>query len=100
LTATPTPNIALYLDSNFFNPNIQSLGMDVRVDIGGEVKILIYSMSGQEVEKLVDQQMSPGNYRFSWDGHNASGTVVGNALYFLVIEQPSGRLTQKVIVLK
>jgi len=74
--------------------------MDVRVDIGGEVKILIYSLSRQEVEKLVDQQMSPGNYRFSWDGRNSSGNFVGNGLYFIVIEEPSGRMKQKVFVLK
>jgi len=74
--------------------------MDCRVDIGGEVKILVYSMSGQEVEKLVDQQMSPGNYRFYWDGHNVSGNIVGNGLYFIVSVQPSGRMSQKVIILK
>ena len=74
--------------------------MDVRVDVGGEVKIMIFNMSGQEVEKLVDQQMSPGNYRFYWDGRNTSGTIVGNALYFIITDQPSGRMKQKVIVLK
>jgi len=74
--------------------------MDVRVDTGGEVKILIFNIAAQEVVKLVDQQMNPGNYRFSWDGRNSSGAMVGNAIYFLVIEQPSGSMIRKVIVLK
>ena len=74
--------------------------MDVRVDTGGEVKILIFNIARQEVVKLVDQQMSPGNYRFSWDGRNDAGAIVGNAIYFLVIEQPSGSMIRKVIVLK
>jgi hypothetical protein len=65
--------VALYLDSNVFNPNLQPLGMDVRVDVAGQLRILIFSMSGQEVEKLVDQQMLPGNYRFYWDGHDQVG---------------------------
>jgi hypothetical protein len=92
--------VALYLDSNVFNPNLQPLGMEVRVDVGGEVRVLIFSMSGQEVEKLVDQQLTPGNYRFSWDGHNKTGEMVGNSIYFIITDQPSGRLIRKVAVLK
>jgi hypothetical protein len=57
-------------------------------------------MAGQEVEKLVDQPMLPGNYRFSWDGRNKSGAIVGNAIYFIITDQPSGRLIRKVAVLK
>jgi len=88
------------LDSNYFNANIQSIGMDVRVDTAGEVKVMIFNIAGEEVEKLVDQQLSAGNYRFNWDGHNSAGAVVGNGVYFIVTQQPSGRMIRKVIVLK
>ena len=74
--------------------------MDVRVDTAGEVKIVVFNMAGEEVEKLVDQQMNPGNYRFSWDGRNRSGDITGNAVYFIVVQQPSGNTIKKVIVLK
>lgn len=74
--------------------------MDVRVDNAGEVKIDVFNLVGEEVEKLVDQTLSPGNYRFSWDGRNSGGAVVGNAVYFIVIQQPSGKLVRKVIVLR
>jgi flagellar hook assembly protein FlgD len=74
--------------------------MDVRVDVAGEVRVLIFSVAGQEVEKLVDQQLTPGNYRFSWDGHNKSGAMVGNSIYFIISDQPSGRMIRKVAVLK
>jgi flagellar hook assembly protein FlgD len=100
VTSTPTPNAGLFLDENFFNPNSQPLGMDVRVDTAGEVKILVFNIVGEEVEKLVDQQLNAGNYRFSWDGKNRAGSIVGNSVYFIVIEQPSGNTIRKVIVLK
>ena len=100
VTSTPTPNAALYLDENFFNPTQQPLGMDVRVDTAGEVKVLIFNIAGEEVEKLVDQQLSVGNYRFFWDGRNRSGDMTGNAVYFVVVKQPSGNTIRKVIVLK
>jgi len=99
-TATPTPNVALYLDTNYFNAATQSLGMDVRVDKAGEVKVMIFNIAGDEVEKLVDQQLSVGNYRFNWDGRNSAGALVGNGVYFIVTQQPSGRMIRKVIVLK
>ena len=74
--------------------------MDIRVDSGGQVKVMIYNKVGEQVEKLVDQQMTPGNYRFSWDGKNRFGEVVGSDTYFIVIQTPASKLVQKVIVLK
>jgi hypothetical protein len=100
VTSTPTPNTALYLDSNYFDPTKQPLGMDVRVDVAGQVKVLVFNIAGQEVEKIVDQALASGNYRFSWDGRNKAGDMVGNSVYFIVIQQPSGKLIRKVIVLK
>ncbi len=100
VTPTPTPNQAIYLDENFFNPSNGPLGMEVRVDTEGEVKVLIFNIAGEEVEKLVDQYLNTGNYRFSWDGRDSSGDMVGNALYLVVSQQPSGVMIRKVIVLK
>ncbi len=74
--------------------------MEARVDRAGEVKILVCNIAGEEVEKLADQQLSPGNYRFSWDGRNSAGALVGNAVYFIIIQQPSGNTIKKVIVLR
>jgi flagellar hook assembly protein FlgD len=88
------------LDDNFFNPNVKPLGMDVRVDKAGQVKVLVFNITGEEVKKIADQQLAVGNYRFSWDGRNAGGSVVGSALYFIVTQQPSGKMVRKVIVLK
>ena len=101
LSPTPTPNAPLYLDSNIFNPaGGKSLGMDMRVDQGGQVKVTVFNIAGEKVKGLLDQFKSPGNYRISWDGHNDNGDLVGNAVYFIVIQTPSGAATRKVIVLK
>lgn len=100
VTATPTPDVPLYLDENFFNPLRQPLGLDVRVDKAGWVKIVAYNLIGQEVGVIFDQDMPAGNFRAYWDGHNRFGEVLGNGLYFIVIFQPSGHMTQKVIILK
>jgi flagellar hook assembly protein FlgD len=90
----------LVLDQNFFNPTQQPLGMDVRVDIPGQVKVMVFNIVGQEVKKVFDQYENVGNYRAFWDGHNTNGAMVGNSVYFIVIQQPSGQLIRKAIVLK
>ena len=74
--------------------------MDLRVDTAGNVKVLVFNMVGEEVVKLRDQTDSPGNYRVFWDGKNRFGDMVGNSVYFIVSQQPSGNLVRQVIVLK
>ena len=74
--------------------------MDVRVDIAGQVKVMVFNIAGQEVKKVLDQYENMGNYRVFWDGHNTNGAIVGNSVYFVVIQQPSGQMIRKAIVLK
>lgn len=74
--------------------------MDVRVDVAGEVKVMVFNIAGEEVVKLLDKFENAGNYRVSWDGKNKFGETVGNAVYFIVIVQSSGHMTRQVIVLK
>lgn len=101
ITSTPTPDVPLYLDSNLFNPaNGGSLGMDLRVDKVGQVKVMVFNMAGDKVTTLSDQYRDPGNYRLSWNGHNQSGDLVGNGVYIVLIQTASGNSSRKVIVLK
>jgi hypothetical protein len=100
VTSTPTPNIPLYLNQNFFNPTQNTLGMDIRVDQAGEVKLEVYNLAGERVRKITDQTESQGNYHFGWDGRNDAGALVGNGVYLIVIQTSSSKKIQKVIVLK
>ncbi len=100
VTSTPTPALALYLDDNFFNPLTKPLGLDFKVVNPGRVMVAVFNLLGEEVIKLVDESKGAGNYRVYWDGRNRNGEMVGNAPYFIVIQQPDGHLTRDVIVLK
>jgi flagellar hook assembly protein FlgD len=88
------------LDANFFNPNNVHLGMDVRVDVAGQVKIMVFNIVGETVATLLNQYESAGQYRVYWDGKNRYGEMAGNAVYFVLIQEPSGQMVRKVIVLK
>ena len=99
-TPTATSNGGTFLDENYFNPLQKALGMDVRVDTGGMVKVMILNIAGEKVAEALHQYEPAGQYRVYWDGKNNQGALVGNGVYFVVIQQFSGTLTRKVIVLK
>jgi flagellar hook assembly protein FlgD len=83
-----------------FNPSLGPMGMDVRVDRAGQVKVLVFNINGEKVAEVFNQFENPGNYRASWDGRNQKGAMVGNGVYLLIIVQPSGHQTRKVIILR
>jgi len=66
----------------------------------GACHMRVYNEAGDRVADGETQYGSAGNYRIHWAGTNDNGQVVGNGLYLVVIETPSGREVKKVIVLK
>jgi len=98
-TVTPTPDVALTLDANFFTPPA-ILGMDVRVNKPGEVKIEVFNILGEKVKTVLDQNLPSGLSRAFWSGANDGGSIVGNALYFVIIKTPDGQMVRKVILIR
>jgi len=66
----------------------------------GRVKVCVYNISGELVTTLLDQNSAVGSASLPWNGRNAKGDVVGNGVYFLLVETPGGKEVRKVIVLK
>jgi hypothetical protein len=60
------------------------------------VKLSVHNQLGQEVTTIINNQMSPGSYRFNWDALNFSSGV-----YLISLESNLGiQQTQKVILVK
>jgi flagellar hook assembly protein FlgD len=74
--------------------------MYVRVETAGQVKISVYNIAGQKVAELLNGIEPAGQYSFAWNGRNTRGDFVGNGVYFMILQQPSGKKIRKVIVLK
>ncbi|MBI4722043.1 MAG: PQQ-binding-like beta-propeller repeat protein [Candidatus Stahlbacteria bacterium] len=47
-----------------------------------EVRITIYSLSGQLIHTLIEGQQEPGEHTISWNGQNREGKKVGTGVYF------------------
>jgi hypothetical protein len=86
---------------NPFNPTLQSTEIRYNLPIDSDVDIFIYTATGEEVRHLhFDAGANGGqaglNAGIFWDGHNGSGDMVLNGVYFAYIKVAASDLTATV----
>jgi hypothetical protein len=87
---------------NPFNPNTR---IDFSLPMESSVKLVIYNILGQELIRLVDNEMVAGNHSISWNAKDATGKQLtsGIYLYKLTASEIDGNEfneTKKMILLK
>ena len=65
-----------------------------------QVRIDIYTTTGQHVRALVDGHQTAGEYSLTWDGADDSGRSVGSGAYVCRIETESGEDDQIITLLR
>ncbi|MCE5299432.1 MAG: DUF11 domain-containing protein [Spirochaetia bacterium] len=99
--STPTRVEVAKTDKNYINTaNGDLLKVSYKVTTSGKTWIKIFNLSGEEVRSFYEYDLSAGNYEAFWDGTNNSNKKVGRGMYFIVISQPDGKTTKKVVVTK
>jgi uncharacterized delta-60 repeat protein len=94
------------LAQNYPNPFNPETKFVFALPRAGEVKLNIYSLTGQLVRALVDGTMPAGRHEIAWNGQDQSGRVVANGVYWyqLVVAGEGGKIafreTKKMAVLK
>ncbi len=71
------------LHQNYPNPFNSNTIIKFQIDQLGKTNLIIYNLLGQQVCKLLDKNLQPGEYRFQWDGKNDSGQILSSGLYFV-----------------
>jgi Secretion system C-terminal sorting domain len=61
----------------------------------GEVKIVVYDVTGREVQKLVNESLKPGTYETSFDG-----SMLNSGVYFYKITAGDYSETKKMLLIK
>ncbi|MCH7691737.1 MAG: T9SS type A sorting domain-containing protein, partial [candidate division Zixibacteria bacterium] len=64
------------------------------------VSITIFNLLGQQVKELVNEEISAGSYRVSWDGILSSGQRASSGIYFYRLIADDFIDTKKMILLK
>ncbi|MFH1221087.1 MAG: FlgD immunoglobulin-like domain containing protein [Candidatus Eisenbacteria bacterium] len=99
----PEPKSPVHQWDLFQNtPNPVRASADIRYAVAraGEVKITLYSATGQMVRTLVAERKGPGEYNVAWDGTNAQGQRVSSGVYFYKMEASGYKSIKKMLVLR
>jgi len=89
------------LEQNYPNPFNLSTSISVLLPQSQKVRLDIYSVLGQHVKTLVDDQLSAGIHTYIWDARDASGEVVASGVYFYRLSNGSNVvLSKKMLLLK
>jgi hypothetical protein len=63
------------LEQNYPNPFNPSTTILFSIPIEGNVSLKIFNVIGQEVDELVNENLSVGNYAFQWNAENHSSGI-------------------------
>ena len=95
------------LDQNYPNPFNPTTEIHYSVPVQAHVTLRIFSLTGQEIAKLVDGEQEAGYYVITWNSRNQADLPIGSGVYFyrLVateIDHPGAMIdrVRKMILLK
>jgi hypothetical protein len=66
----------------------------------GDVRLDIYTSSGQHLLRLFDQSLIAGHYSVAWDGQDGRGIGVGSGIYFARLTTPTAAINHKLLLLR
>ncbi len=88
------------MTQNYPNPFNPTTTIEFNLPMKSNVTVVIYNLLGQEVQQLVNQQYSAGNYRVTWDGTSNNGIQVATGMYLYQIVTDGFIETKKMLLLK
>ena len=92
------------LSQNHPNPFNLETQIEYTLLENAHVKINIFNMNGEHIKTVVNQNQTPDNYVFKWNGLNENGHPMASGVYFYQIEliQDNQRKeqTRKMLMLK
>jgi PKD repeat protein len=72
----------------------------VEIKEQGYIKIVLYDAKGNKIREVADEEEEADIHRYSWNGKDDSGNVVGSGVYFVHIQAGDYKATKKIVVIK
>jgi hypothetical protein len=88
------------LGQNYPNPFNPTTEIRFALPKSSNVKLVIYDLMGRIVSTLVDQNMSMGSHRATWNGRDQSGKVAASGVYFYHLQTDGFSATKKMVLMK
>jgi hypothetical protein len=77
------------------NPFTRSTRLDFEIPVSGHVKLVVYSVTGQRTQTLIDGFREAGRGSAIFDGRGLQAGI-----YYVRLETPSGKLVRSVMLLR
>jgi PKD repeat protein len=90
----------LMLHPNYPNPFNGETVISYSLDRMMNVRLRIFSITGEEVVRLVDEVQAAGMHRTGWDARNKEGKELASGLYICRLETPEALRVQKILLLR
>ncbi len=95
------PGGSAVLTDNLIRPRLgTSTKIDVTIFNPGRTTLKLYTLQGELVRTLLDQEMPAGSFTLFWDGKTAIGNTVASGVYLLHASGPKLGIVNKIVVIK
>ncbi len=88
------------LSPNYPNPFNKETTIPFEVAKNGRVKIMVYDMHGKEIMKIMDDNLSPGQYDVKWDGKDKYNREVATGVYLVTMIAKDFSQVRKIMLIK
>ena len=86
------------LDAAYPNPFSQITNIKVKIPATQHASVKIYDLLGHEVAVLTDENLSPGEHIYYWNGNDKEGSALGNGLYLIRLQTENQSLSKSVVL--
>ncbi len=90
--------IALY--QNYPNPFNPSTAIQFDLPEAVEVELTIYSLSGQRIATLMNENLEAGSYEVKWNGKDTFGNEVSSGIYLYQLKAGEKLFIKKMMLIK
>ena len=91
---------AFALEQNYPNPFNPATTVRYQLPHEADVALVIYSLTGQVVRRLVQGKQQAGSYAVSWDGRAQDGRPVSSGIYIYRLRAGDFDQTHKLVLAK
>jgi len=82
------------------NPSNRSLSISLELPTPVNVEASIYSITGQQVKRLIHGLLPSGSHEVVWDTRDQRGSKVAAGIYFLRIQAGEEKVTRQITILR
>jgi hypothetical protein len=88
------------LGQNYPNPFNPETAINFSIKEAGKVSLKIYSLQGQLVRTLVDEEKPVGSYSVIWNGTTDNATRLASGVYYYILKANGFEETRKLVFMK